>query len=133
MITYNINTENGLVNGTRAVITEMNDEVVTLKLKDEREVDIERIVFQLSGKKYKIKATRFQFPLAVCFSTTIHKGQGRTLDFAVVDCGPSIFAPGQAYVALSRVRNLEGLLISNLHAEGIKPDKEALKFVESLS
>ena len=43
---------------------------------------------------------------------TIHKSQGQTYDAAVVDLGPRAFAPGQAYVALSRIRSIEGLYLA---------------------
>lgn len=58
---------------------------------------------------------------------TIHKSQGLTLDAVEVDMA-RIFAPGMAYVGLSRVRTLEGLTIKNLNPHLIKADKKAKKF-----
>jgi ATP-dependent exoDNAse (exonuclease V) alpha subunit len=52
-----------------------------------------------------------QYPLRLAWATTIHKAQGKTFDHVVIDFGRGTFAPGQAYVALSRCRRLEGLVL----------------------
>lgn len=56
---------------------------------------------------------RYQFPLELAWAVTIHRVQGLSMDRAVINLGPDIFAHGQAYVALSRVRSLAGVLLSN--------------------
>jgi hypothetical protein len=58
--------------------------------------------------------------------------QGLTIDCGIVNCGDSIFSPGQAYVALSRVRSLEGLFLESLKPEKIYPNKKALQFEEEM-
>ena len=61
-----------------------------------------------------------------------HNSQGSTLDYAICDLGPNVFACGQAYVALSRVRNLKGLFISEFYPTSIKASKTALKYSREL-
>lgn len=61
-----------------------------------------------------------------------HNSQSSTLDFAVCDLGPSIFCEGQAYVSLSRVRNLKGLFIPNFYRPSIKANKEAIEYSKKL-
>ncbi len=56
----------------------------------------------------------YQFPLVLAWCITIHKVQGLSLDKAVIDLGQNVFANSQAYVALSRVRNLEGVMLTGL-------------------
>lgn len=59
-------------------------------------------------------------PLILCWAVTVHKMQGSTVNQAVVNLGPSIFAKGQPYVALSRIRSLDGVVIENLDCSKIK-------------
>lgn len=59
------------------------------------------------------QCSRKQFPLTVAFGITIHKSQGMTLDHAVLELGPKDFAPGLAFVGISRVRSLKGLAFAS--------------------
>ena len=58
-----------------------------------------------------------------CWAATIHKVQGLSLDSAVIDLGPRMFEDGMAYVALSRVRSLDGVALLDLVADKIKASK----------
>ena len=64
-----------------------------------------------------------QLPLVPCWAATIHKVQGLSLDSAVIDLGPRMFEDGMAYVALSRVRSLDGVALLDLVADKIKASK----------
>jgi len=71
-----------------------------------------------------------QYPLRLAWAVTIHKAQGKTFDTVVVDVGRGTFAPGQAYVALSRCRSLEGLvLLTPLKPEHVLVDPRAEAFL----
>jgi len=69
-----------------------------------------------------------QYPLRLAWAITIHKSQGLTFERAVVDAGKS-FAPGQVYVALSRLSSLKGLILhSRIPAQGIPMPEEVIEF-----
>ena len=69
-----------------------------------------------------------QIPLILAWSITIHKSQGATLDMAEIDIGSGIFEEGQTYVALSRVKSLDGLYIKTMDPWGIKANNKVREF-----
>lgn len=69
-----------------------------------------------------------QIPLCLAWALTIHKIQGATLDMAEMDIGRSIFAEGQSYVALSRVKTLDGLFLSEFNSTKIKANPLVVEF-----
>ena len=73
-----------------------------------------------------------QVPLMLAWALTIHKAQGATLDIAEVDVGSGIFECGQTYVALSRVKNLEGLYLQSFDANRIRISRKVQEFYEEL-
>lgn len=75
-----------------------------------------------------------QFPLRLAWAVTIHKSQGKTYDRAIVDLGQRSFAPGQAYVALSRISELEGLYLTRpLRPSDIIVDENVRRFMSKVT
>ena len=74
-----------------------------------------------------------QVPLILAWALTIHKSQGATLDAAEIDVGSGIFECGQTYVALSRVKSLEGLYLTSFDANRIRINKKVKEFYEILN
>ncbi len=73
-----------------------------------------------------------QLPLILAWALTIHKAQGSTLDIAEVDAGSGIFECGQTYVALSRVKSLDGLYLCSFDATRVRISKKVQDFYEVL-
>ena len=74
-----------------------------------------------------------QVPLILAWALTIHKSQGATMDVAEIDVGNNIFECGQTYVALSRVKSLDGLYLKSFDASKIKINKKVKVFYEELN
>ena len=74
-----------------------------------------------------------QIPLILAWALTIHKAQGATLELAEVDVGSEIFECGQSYVALSRVKSLEGLYLSAFDSKRIRINKKVQEFYQMLN
>ncbi len=77
--------------------------------------DAIQFVYEEETKRIQseIVGTYNQIPLKLAWAVTIHKGQGKTFDKVHIDFGNGTFAPGQAYVALSRCRTLEGMVLAS--------------------
>lgn len=117
------NFEAGYVNGTLGVVEscdEMEDPVI-------RTVTGKRIVIPRASWKVeedgKVKAEILQYPLRLAWAITVHKSQGMSLDAVEVDLSKS-FEPGMGYVALSRVRSLEGLTILGMNDTALRVHDE---------
>ncbi len=80
--------------------------------------------------RHEVVGTYTQFPFCLAFAITIHKSQGQTLDRLVVDLSGGTFAAGQLYVALSRCRTLDGLVLTRPVQPGdLKTDRRITRFL----
>jgi ATP-dependent DNA helicase PIF1 len=126
VVTRNIDIQAGIINGTRGIVTNMTDIGVTLKLLNSTEIFIEYISFQ--PDELDNKREFMYMPLKLGWALTIHSSQGMTLDAIEVDLGENIFAYGQAYTGLSRVRNFNSVKVINLKKRCFKTSTDVVKF-----
>lgn len=131
MLTYNLDFESGLVNGSRGVIVGFSSDGIPMPLvqfKTGLPIPIGRMTWESDDLEGVVRS---QIPLRLAYAVTIHKAQGATLDCALIDIGHSTFECGQAYVALSRVKSLESLYIWDLEPSAFKTHTKVIKFYDS--
>lgn len=114
MVTWNLPSDVTIINGTRGVVTHLDDSGPTIKLLSGRSVKIDYL--KLSSEDNDNVCIHF-IPLRLAYAVTIHKSQGCTLDAVEIDLGGSIFEYGQAYTALSRARNMASIKIVKIRAK----------------
>jgi len=114
------NVSAGFVNGTRGKVVEFaDDEAPIVQLHTgTRKIKVEPHSWKLE-EDGKVRAEVLQLPLRLAWAITIHKSQGMSLDAAQIDLAKT-FTPGMGYVALSRVRSLEGLYLSGINAMSLR-------------
>lgn len=120
------------INGTRGHVTKIEMDKITVKKDQGREVSVDKTTFSLQDAEGNVTATVIQFPLTLAYATTIHKSQGATLDEVWCDLR-SLWEPGQAYVALSRLRTAHGLKLVGWNPRSIIVDPKVLEFYQALS
>ncbi|MCD1116146.1 helix-turn-helix domain-containing protein [Chryseobacterium turcicum] len=136
-IRNDITGEKKYFNGKLGEISSLDDNEIKVILEgSEREITVKREVWE--QKKYSLDTDKNikeevlgsfeQFPIKLAWAVTIHKSQGLTFDKVIIDAGKS-FTAGQVYVALSRCRTLEGIVLkSKITPEVIFKDNRILKF-----
>lgn len=127
-------------NGTLATIEKLAKNEITIKIKEKSfmldKEKWERFEYSISDKDKKITttvtATFTQYPVKLAWATTIHKSQGQTYDNVILDMDHGAFAHGQTYVALSRLRTLDGLfLMRPLKISDFIFDEDIRKFLNN--
>ena len=127
MLLKNLDIEGGLVNGSVGLVRSIGDSSVCVDFGTAGVCEVRSSRWSFYDGDGQVLATRDQIPLRLAYAITIHKSQGCTLDKAKVNLR-SAFAHGQAYVALSRVRNLSGLYIEDIRWESIMASPDAVAF-----
>jgi len=120
------------VNGSTGYVTKISKTKIDVKLLTGREIEVEPVSFSLLNAEGIAMAAVTNFPLSLAYAATIHKAQGMTLDGLKVNL-KSLWEPGQAYVALSRVTDPNQLYIESWQPQSIKADPMVERFYSSLS
>lgn len=123
----------GFVNGSLGTVTDFASSGYPLvELRDGTQIEVLPMDWTIEENGV-VKAKVTQLPLRLAWAITVHKSQGMSMDGAVMDLS-SVFEYGQGYVALSRVRKLEGLHILGWNAQALAVNPEVVerdhKFIE---
>lgn len=129
--------EGRFFNGKLAKVIEIGSDFIKVAMSGEdRELVVEKMKWE--NLKYgvdenkeiteEVAGTFSHYPIKLAWAITVHKSQGLTFDRAVIDVGQA-FAPGQVYVALSRLRSLEGLILrTKINTTAISSDVKVIEF-----
>ena len=128
-------------NGKIGVVSYINDDIITVECPgDDYEITVSTLKWEniryttnkeTNTIEEEIIGTFEQVPLRLAWAITIHKSQGLTFEKAVIDADKA-FSPGQVYVALSRCRSIEGIVLKSLISpQSISVDKQVIEFSSS--
>lgn len=131
LLLYNINIEEGLVNGSRGtVIGFSEDQMPIVRFLNGVERTIEYMTWEIKEGR-RVIALITQIPLRLAYAITIHKSQGMSLESAFINLS-GVFEYGQAYVALSRVKTPDNLIVKNATKRSFKVHPKAKQFYRNL-
>jgi ATP-dependent DNA helicase PIF1 len=135
ILVVNLCVEEGLVNGSKGRVNGFNenDEPIVI-FSNGKQKNIAMHTWEIDEGCNTIKATGL--PIILGYGCTIHRSQGMSLDLAIVDIGKNVFTGsggyGQIYVALSRVRSLDGLSILNFDPTRIRCHPKVIEFYQNI-
>ena len=127
------NAETGYVNGTTGTVLSFSpiDNMPIVRTTEGKKIKLEPEDWSIENDSGKVTATVSQVPLRLAWAITIHKSQGMTLDAAEIDLSKT-FETGQGYVALSRIKNIEGLRLMGLNPMALRVDPLILHIDERI-
>lgn len=131
MCTINKDLALGICNGSQGIVTGFQEKSKIPIVKFDNGVTLP-MDYHCWQSEFCPRIAIYQIPIIWAWSITIHKIQGATLDSGEMDVGGHIFEYGQTYVALSRIRSLEGLYLSQFDASRIKANPIVKQFYEDL-
>ena len=129
MCTKNVCLDKKICNGSQGVVTNFIDGRPQVTFSNGLVMTMNHEIYQ--SENYPTIAIG-QFPLCLAWAITIHKIQGTTLERAQIDVGETIFEYGQTYVALSRVKSLDGLYLINFNPSKIRANPKVIEFYTML-
>jgi ATP-dependent DNA helicase PIF1 len=136
------------VNGSLGKVVSCSQDSLKILIKNQQNIDEEievvkdtwelvRYVFdeEKSGElKYEVIGKYEQLPVKLAWAITIHKSQGKTFDQVVIDLGRGAFEFGQTYVALSRCRTLDGIVLKKkIEPKDIMADERIIDFMRQFA
>lgn len=122
--------EGEYANGTMAEVVELETFSIKAVTKEGKMVEVKQTDWSLEDDG-KVKAKLTQYPLRLAWAITVHKSQGMSLDEAVLSLSDT-FEYGQGYVALSRVRSLDGLYLKGFNPKSLRVNESISEFDEKI-
>lgn len=127
VVTWNINPDAGIVNGTRGIITQLTPDIIIKT--EEREFTVCPVTVT---EEFDSNSQITYIPLKLAYALTIHRCQGMTLDNVEADLGSAVFENGQAYTALSRVRDISSIKFIDLSRKSFRCHLDVVNFYKNL-
>ena len=115
------------VNGSCGWVRKIEKEKLTIELVNGKMIKVMKAAFSVVDADGHVLAEVVNFPVQLAYATTIHKSQGQTFDRAVMHL-KGLWEPGQGYVALSRLRSLDGLYLVDWSKQSFQVDPRVSDF-----